>query len=89
MNRVTDRMALGLSHDYIFIVQGKSDIWRLADFMQEKLPCDVAVNSDGGHVVRGRAPVHIVFRWRETPAETNPSDELESAQSPMPVHAEG
>ena len=89
MNRVTDRMALGMSHDYIFIVQGKSDIWRLADFMQEKLPCDVALNADGGHVVRGRAPVHIVFRWRETPAEVNPSDELESAKSPMPVHAEG
>jgi len=89
MNQVTDRMALGMSHDYIFIVQGKSDIWRLAEFMQEKLPCDVAVNSDGGHVVRGRAPVHIVFRWREESAETTPSDELESAQSPMPVHAEG
>ena len=75
MNRVTDRMALGLSHDYIFIVQGKSDIWRLAEFMQEKLPCDVAVNSDGGHVVRGRAPVHLVFRWREEPAETAPFPE--------------
>ena len=89
MNRVTDRMALGMSHDYIFIVQGKSDIWRLADFMQEKLPVDVAVNADGGHVVRGRAPVHIVFRWRDIPAETDPTSELESAQSPMPVQAEG
>ncbi len=89
MNRVTDRMALGMSHDYIFIVQGKSDIWRLADFMQEKLPCHIAVNCDGGHVVRGRAPVHLVFRWREAPAETAPTDELESAQSPTPVHAGG
>ena len=74
---------------HAFIVQGKSDIWRLAEFMQEKLHVDVAVNADGGHVVHGRAPVHIVFRWRETPPETDPSTELESAQSPMPVHAEG
>jgi len=67
MNRVTDRMALGMSKNYIFIVQGKSDIWRLAHFMQHKLPVKIALNSDGGHTVRGKAPVHIVFRWR-TPA---------------------
>lgn len=67
MNRVTDRMALGLGHDYIFIVQGKSDLWRLADFMAKQLPCKVALNADGGHVVRGRSPVHIVFRWRNQP----------------------
>ncbi len=64
MNKVTDRMALGLSRNYIFIVQGKSDIWRLAHFMQHKLPVKVALNSDGGHTVYGKAPVHIVFRWR-------------------------
>jgi hypothetical protein len=67
MNRVTDRMALGLSRNYIFIVQGKSDIWRLAHFMQHELPVRIALNADGGHTVRGKAPVHIVFRWR-TPA---------------------
>lgn len=66
MNQVTDRMALGLNKRYLFIVQGKSDIWRLADFMNHKLPCKIAINADGGHVVRGRAPTHIVFRWRSS-----------------------
>lgn len=65
MNRVTDRMAIGLNSNFIFIVQGRSDIWRLADFMQHKLPVTTAINCDGGHVVRGKAPVHLVFRWRE------------------------
>ncbi|MDH7602554.1 MAG: hypothetical protein QHI38_10465 [Armatimonadota bacterium] len=65
MNRVTDRMAIGVNRHFIFIVQGKSDIWRLAHFIKTKLPVRTAVNSDGGHVVRGRAPVHIVFRWRQ------------------------
>jgi len=65
MNRVTDRMALAMSHDYVFIVQGKSDIWRLADFIQKTLPVHTALNCDGGHVVRGRAPIHIVFRWKK------------------------
>lgn len=64
MNRVTDRMAIGVNDHFIFIVQGKSDIWRLAHFMKNKLPCKTAVNSDGGHVVRGKAPVHLVFRWK-------------------------
>ncbi|MCX8053498.1 MAG: hypothetical protein N3B12_06790 [Armatimonadetes bacterium] len=64
MNRVTDRMAIGVNNNFIFIVQGKSDIWRLAHFIRTKLPVRVAVNSDGGHVVRGKAPVHVVFRWR-------------------------
>ena len=64
MNRVTDRMALGLSENYIYIVQGRTNIWRLAQFMEQKLQVESAINSDGGHVVRGRAPVHIVFRWR-------------------------
>jgi hypothetical protein len=65
MNRVTDRMAIGVNDYFIFIVQGKSSIWRLADFMRRKLPCKTAINSDGGHVVRGKAPVHIVFRWKQ------------------------
>ncbi|MCE5199554.1 MAG: hypothetical protein ABFD54_14830 [Armatimonadota bacterium] len=64
MNRVTSRMALGMDDNCIYIVQGKSDIWRLAGFMRHRLLCKTAINSDGGHVVRGRAPVHIVFRWR-------------------------
>jgi hypothetical protein len=64
MNRVTDRMAIGVNQHFIFIIQGKSDIWRLAHFIRTKLPVRAAVNSDGGHVVKGKAPVHIVFRWR-------------------------
>lgn len=64
MNRQTDRMAIGLNSNFIYIVQGKSDIWRLAHFMGTKLPLSSAVNSDGGHVVRGKAPVHLVFRWK-------------------------
>jgi len=66
MNRVTDRMAIGLNRNFIFIIQGRSDIWRLAHFIRTKLPVRTAVNSDGGHVVRGKAPVHIVFRWRRS-----------------------
>ncbi|MEN6356754.1 MAG: hypothetical protein ABFD83_06685 [Armatimonadota bacterium] len=64
MNRITERMAIGLNDNFIFLVQSKTSIWRLAGFMKRKLPCKTAVNSDGGHVVRGRAPVHIVFRWK-------------------------
>jgi hypothetical protein len=72
MNQVTDRMALGLGKNYIYIVQGKSDIWRLASFMEKTLPITIAINSDGGHVVKGRAPVHIVFRWRKANGTTPP-----------------
>lgn len=84
MNRVTDRMALGLGKNYLFIVQGKSDIWRLADFMAKQLPVKIAINSDGGHVVRGRAPVHIVFRWRTQNAsqrETSSAIPISASQS--------
>lgn len=69
MNQVTDRMSIGINQRFIYIVQGKSDIWRLAAFYRDQLPVRIAVNSDGGHVVRGRAPVHIVFRWREKKAK--------------------
>jgi hypothetical protein len=69
MNRITDRMALGLGNHYIYIISGCSDIWTLADFITSRLPCKTAVNSDGGHVVRGKAPVHIVFRWRTIKTE--------------------
>lgn len=64
MNEVTDRMAVALNRNFIFIVQGKSDVWRLADFIKHKLPASSAINCDGGHVVRGKGPVHIVFRWK-------------------------
>lgn len=64
MNELTGRMAIGLNNNYIFIVRGKSDIWKLASFMKNALPCDTAVNSDGGHVLYGKAPVHLVFRWK-------------------------
>jgi hypothetical protein len=63
MNKKTDRMALALNKNFIFIVQGKTDIWRLASFIKNKLPARAAINCDGGHVVRGKGPVHIVFRW--------------------------
>lgn len=65
MNEVTDRMAVALNKNFIFIIQGKSDIWRLADFIAHKLPANSAINCDGGHVVRGKGPVHIVFRWKK------------------------
>lgn len=64
MNQVTDRMAVGLNKNFIFLVQGRSSIWRLAEFMRTNLPVQTAINCDGGHVVRGKAPVHLVFRWR-------------------------
>ena len=71
MNEVTQRMSIGINLHFIYIVQGKSDIWKLAAFYRDKIPVRVAVNSDGGHVVAGRAPVHIVFRWKQPkPAKT-------------------
>jgi hypothetical protein len=64
-NQQTDRMAVGLTKGYIFVVQGNSDLWRLAAFFREALGCSKAINADGGHVVKGRGPVHIAFRWRK------------------------
>ncbi len=66
MNQITDRMAVGLNKSFIFIVQGKTSIWRLSEFMSTQLPINSAINCDGGHVVRGKGPVHIVFRWKKT-----------------------
>lgn len=63
MNKQADRMAVALNKNYVFIVQGKSDIWRLAHFIDYSLPARTAINCDGGHVVRGKGPVHVVFRW--------------------------
>jgi len=65
MNKVTDRMAVGLNKNFIFIVQGKSSVWRISEFLQTQLPIRTAINCDGGHVVRGKGPVHLVFRWRQ------------------------
>lgn len=64
MNKVTDRMAIGLNRNFIFIVQGKSSIWRLSQFLETQLPIRTAINCDGGHVVRGKGPAHLVFRWK-------------------------
>jgi hypothetical protein len=63
-NRHTDRMALALNRNYIYIIQGQADLWALASYIKHKLPVRIAANSDGGHVVRGSAPVHVVFRWK-------------------------
>lgn len=65
MNKVTDRIAVGLNENFMFIVQVKTSIWRLSQFMETKLPVSTAINCDGGHVVRGKGPVHIVFRWKK------------------------
>lgn len=81
MNRVTDRMAMGLNSNFVFIVQGKSDIWQLSQFMQHVLPVTIAVNSDGGHVVRGVAPVHVVFRWSGSSPDGTMTAELSKARA--------
>lgn len=70
MNRVTDRMAVGLNRNFIFIVQGKTSIWRLSEYLRKQLPVTSAINCDGGHVVRGKGPVHLVFRWRRVSDRT-------------------
>lgn len=77
MKQVTDRMAIGLTEDDIYVVETKSSIYQLADFMKNGLHCTAAVNSDGGHVVHGKAPVHVVFRWRNLPLQP-----VVTAQSP-------
>jgi hypothetical protein len=64
MNRVTERMGIGLTNHHIFIAAGRSDIWRFSKLFSEVLHCKVAINTDGGHVVRGRSSTHIVFRWK-------------------------
>lgn len=64
MNEITDRMAVGVNANFIFIVTGKTSIWRLSEFMHTNLPLTSAINCDGGHVVRGKGPVHLVFRWK-------------------------
>jgi hypothetical protein len=80
MRETTDRMALGMNGEYVFIVQGKSDLYRLAEFMRKKLPVRIAVNADGGHVVRGKSPVHIVFRWRHGSAGLTQTPALDQLQ---------
>lgn len=77
MNKHTDRMAVGLNKSFIFIVQGRSDIWKLAEFMRTRLPVRTAINCDGGHVVRGKGPVHLVFRWKK------PLNSVQAPQVPV------
>ena len=70
-NQQTDRMAIGLTKGYIFIVQGVSDLWRLSRFMRDGLGASQAINADGGHVVKGRGPVHRLPLARSTAGQAN------------------
>ncbi len=70
MKRRTERMAIGLTKEDIYLVEANTDIPRLAAFMKNKLKVEIALNSDGGHVVHGNAPVHLIFRWRRSPSHT-------------------
>lgn len=68
-NQPKDRMGLGFTSAYIYIVQGKTDVWTFAAFFDKVLKCNEAINTDGGHVVRGKSPFHVVFRWFKKPAK--------------------
>ncbi|AKM82733.1 TPA: hypothetical protein DD449_00660 [Candidatus Berkelbacteria bacterium] len=63
----TDRMGMGFTSGYIYIVQSRTNIRTLASFFANVLKCDEAINTDGGHVVKGKSPFHIVFRWHKAP----------------------
>lgn len=63
-NLITDRMALSFSRHYLYIVQGKSNLWIMGRFIENKLYSKQAINLDGGHSVKGRSPFHLVFRWK-------------------------
>lgn len=63
-NLLTDRMALSFSQHYLYIVQGKSNLWLMGRFIKDKLYSTEAINTDGGHSVKGRSPFHLVFRWK-------------------------
>lgn len=63
-NERTDRMALGLTENRIYLVQARTDLWRLGKFLEKRLSCQIAVNCDGGHAVKGKSPFHLVFRWK-------------------------
>lgn len=88
-NRQTDRMAIGITKGYIFVVQGVSDLWRLGRFFEEVLGCSKAINADGGHVVKGRGPVHIAFRWRKSPPAQQQSAGKTETPSPEKAPAPG
>ena len=60
----TDRMSLALSPKYLYIVQAKTNLWKMSQFTKERLPCNAAINTDGGHAVKGKSPYHLVFRWK-------------------------
>ncbi|NLB96963.1 MAG: hypothetical protein GX785_14805 [Armatimonadetes bacterium] len=88
-NKQTDRMAIGLTKGYIFVVQGVSDLWCLGRFFEEVLGCSKAINADGGHVVKGRGPVHIAFRWRKSPPPQQQSAGKPTTPSPAKAPAAG
>ena len=62
--RVTDRMGIGLTENNIYIVQSCTDLYLMSKFFINVLQCDKAINTDGGHVVKGISPYHLVFRWK-------------------------
>lgn len=64
-NKITDRMGIGLTKHYIYIVQGKTDLWMMSRFFKEELKCDFAINTDGGHVVKGKSRYHAIFYWKK------------------------
>jgi len=47
-NLLTDRMALSFSRHYLYLVQGKSNLWLMGRFIEEKLYANQAINLDGG-----------------------------------------
>lgn len=63
-NKITDRMAIGLNRNFIFIVQGEVQHLSAVLVHADQLPVSTAINCDGGHVVHGKGPVHLVFRWQ-------------------------
>lgn len=64
-NLITDRMSLAISSKYIYLVQANTSLWKMSQFVQKRLPCDTAINTDGGHAVKSKSPYHLVFRWRK------------------------
>ena len=63
----TDRMALAMTRNYLYIVQGKTNLKTLEKFINKKLRSNSAINTDGGHSVKGYSPFHLVFRWKKLP----------------------
>ncbi|MDZ7586396.1 MAG: hypothetical protein U0946_01460, partial [Patescibacteria group bacterium] len=51
-NLITDRMSLAISPKYIYLVQANTSLWKMSQFVEVRLPCDMAINTDGGHSVK-------------------------------------